>query len=108
MNVSTENQNTNDEAGPRACCLALENQAIVREYGPGRERLRCRVCEREFLFGRMFFDDSCIEPMDYEVWREAGENEIPTGPEDFSDFIMNRKPYFARNAGAAGAFQRVD
>ncbi|MCR9141948.1 MAG: hypothetical protein NXI24_06830 [bacterium] len=106
--VAAENQTTAaGAAGPRECCLDANNRTPLEEYGPGRFRYRCDICEREFFLTRMYFDDTCIEPMDYELWRSAAPGESP-GDVELSEYIMNRKPYYARNIAAAGSFQRVD
>ena len=96
-----------DQDGPRTCCLNADGRTLLAEYGPGRARWRCGGCKREFFYTRMYFDDSCIETMDYELWRAAAPGDDPAGGE-LSDYIMNHKPYYARNAAAAGDFQRVD
>jgi hypothetical protein len=99
--------NAGGSEGPRECCLDADNRSVLQEFGPGRARWRCVICERDFFYTRMYFDDSCIEPMDYELWRLAAPGEGP-GALDLSEYIMKHKPYYARNIAAAGAFQRVD
>lgn len=98
-----------DQAGPRSCCLEEENRETLLDYaGRSSALIRCQACRREFFTGRLFFDDMCIEPIEYEFWKEAGA-ERPNSGEELTEFIMSRKPYYARNIlRGEVAFQRLD
>jgi hypothetical protein len=93
-------------SGPCPGCLDQSQRTRLRSYGARAGLWRCRRCGRDFLLAAMYFDDFCVEAMDYELWRAVEPGEGPD-TEDLADYIMNHKPYFARNVLAGGEFQQV-
>ena len=96
--------------GPRACCLNQNNLEERATYpggaGTSGSWYYCAGCDREFLLAHMDFDESCMDPMHYELWRllPAGEK-APETATNLSDYIMQHKPYYARNVAAGGEFR---
>lgn len=117
---------------PRPCCLRIidasddaeRGDALRRSFEPGRGLYHCGECGRDFALAKLYVDDSCIEALDYEFYRVVdmterdalfargtaphAASEKPGASFDLAEYIMNQRPYFARNRAAGGAFQRVE
>ena len=98
----------------------MREGSLRHSFEPGRGLYHCGECARDLVLAKLYVDDSCIEALDYEFYRvvsaseqnallaPAGSPDTDAPPLDLSEYIMNRRPYFARNRAAGGAFQRVE
>ncbi len=93
---------------PGECCVQKESAEILTRFSDGGYHARCRVCGRSYLSGELYYDELCIEPINFHFWKESDRAPDADASAGLADYILANKPYYARNLRTGKIYQRVD